>query len=168
MKRYSILRATLAAAVFFIFCCFTPGKADKMTAAKSFSGNGEIPLKHMEQDILALVNRHRRSIGLNSLQLSVAESRVAARHSFNMASGVVPFGHQDLKKRMELIASQVGYISMTGENVAFGQMDAREVVAGWLNSPGHKRNIEGDFTLTGIGIAKDSKGMIYYTQIFTR
>jgi uncharacterized protein YkwD len=47
-------------------------------------------------------------------------------------------------------------------------MSAKEVVEGWLNSPGHKRNIEGDFTLTGIGVAKNNKGIIYYTQIFTK
>jgi uncharacterized protein YkwD len=47
-------------------------------------------------------------------------------------------------------------------------MGAREVVDGWLNSPGHRRNIEGDFRLTGIGIAKRSDGMVYFTQIFIR
>jgi uncharacterized protein YkwD len=47
-------------------------------------------------------------------------------------------------------------------------MSAREVVDGWLKSPGHKRNIEGDFTLTGIGIASDKQGNIYFTQIFSR
>ena len=37
-------------------------------------------------------------------------------------------------------------VSEVGENVAAGQMTAREVVDGWLNSPGHKKNIEGRFT----------------------
>jgi len=41
-------------------------------------------------------------------------------------------------------------------------------VDGWLNSPGHKKNIEGNFTLTGIGYARDHKGNIYFTQIFSR
>jgi hypothetical protein len=35
-----------------------------------------------------------------------------------------------------------------------GPMGAREVVDGWLHSPGHRRNIEGDFRLTGIGLAE--------------
>jgi len=47
-------------------------------------------------------------------------------------------------------------------------MTAREVVDGWLHSPGHKRNIEGDFIFTGIGHARDKKGDIYFTQIFSR
>ena len=49
-----------------------------------------------------------------------------------------------------------------------GPMGAREVVDGWLHSPGHRRNIEGDFRLTGIGLAEGSNGMIYFTQIFVR
>jgi uncharacterized protein YkwD len=52
--------------------------------------------------------------------------------------------------------------------VASGQMTAREVVNGWLKSPGHKKNIEGNFVLTGIGYARSKKGDIYFTQIFSR
>jgi uncharacterized protein YkwD len=62
----------------------------------------------------------------------------------------------------------MGPITVVAENVASGQMSAREVVDGWLNSPGHRRNIEGNFKLTGIGLARGSRGMIYFTQIFTR
>ncbi len=47
-------------------------------------------------------------------------------------------------------------------------MDAREVVDGWLHSPGHRRNIMGDFRLTGIGVAEAANGMIYFTQIFVK
>ncbi len=127
-----------------------------------------ISLANMETDILRFVNLHRRSVGLKPLQYNDIESAVAGRHSYNMATGKLPFGHKDLQKRMNIIARQIGYVSATGENVAYGQMSAKEVVEGWLKSPGHRRNIEGDFTLTGIGIAKDRKGGIYYTQIFTK
>jgi uncharacterized protein YkwD len=47
-------------------------------------------------------------------------------------------------------------------------MSAREVVDGWLHSPGHRRNIEGDFKLTGIGLAFGHNGNIFFTQIFTK
>jgi uncharacterized protein YkwD len=49
-----------------------------------------------------------------------------------------------------------------------GPMSAREVVDGWLHSPGHRRNIESDFRLTGIGLATAGNGMIYFTQIFVK
>lgn len=123
---------------------------------------------NMENNILFYVNQHRKEVGLNPLKLSNIESNVAAQHCKNMASGRIPFGHRGLQLRMNIIDRQIGPITATGENVAYGQMSAREVVDGWLQSPDHKKNIEGNFTLTGIGWTKDAKGMIYYTQIFTR
>jgi uncharacterized protein YkwD len=168
MNPNCLYKPAFFAFLLFILFSFTIQREEKTLSADPTAESGEISLKNLDQEILVFVNLHRKSIGLKPLLMSNAESRVAANHSYNMANGKVPFGHKDLKKRMELIASQVGYISATGENVAFGQMGAREVVDGWLHSPGHRRNIEGDFTLTGIGIAKDQKGMIYYTQIFTR
>jgi uncharacterized protein YkwD len=52
--------------------------------------------------------------------------------------------------------------------ISSGPMGAREVVDGWLRSPGHRRNIEGDFRLTGIGVATARNGMVYFTQIFIK
>jgi uncharacterized protein YkwD len=122
----------------------------------------------IEDEILRLVNAHRRSIRLAPLQMNAFESSVAARHSRDMATGRTPFGHEGFKDRMNLIRKKIGGIHVTAENVASGQMSAREVVDGWLHSPGHRRNIEGNFTLTGIGLARDRRGMIYFTQVFTR
>ena len=53
-----------------------------------------------------------------------------------------------------------------GENVAFGYQDPQVVVSAWLNSPSHKRNIEGDYTHSGFGIMQDTNGNFYYTQLF--
>jgi uncharacterized protein YkwD len=36
----------------------------------------------------------------------------------------------------------------------------------WLNSPGHRKNIEGPYNLTGIAMAKAKDGTMYFTQIF--
>lgn len=55
------------------------------------------------------------------------------------------------------------------ENVAYnrGYTDpVAKAVEGWLNSSGHRRNIEGNYNLTGIGVAKNSQGAYYFTQIF--
>ena len=144
----------------FIFLSFTiPTHFDKST---------EISIVNMENDILTCINLHRKSMQLKPLQLNTIESTVANRHSADMASGKTPFGHAGMQKRMNIISRQLGFISASAENVAFGQLSAKEVVNTWLASPGHRRNIEGDYMLTGIGVAKDKKGGIYYTQIFTR
>lgn len=126
------------------------------------------PAGNMISDILLYVNLHRRQIGLKPLLMNSFESSVAAQHSHNMATGRTPFGHKGFEDRVRTIGKRLGFISLAAENVASGQMSAREVVDGWLHSPGHRRNIEGDFRLTGIGLARGRNGRIYYTQIFTR
>ncbi len=123
---------------------------------------------NIENEILDLVNTHRKSIGLKPLELNNIESSSAANHSYNMASGKISFGHAGFQKRIKTISGQLGNISASAENVAYGTMNAKEVVNVWLQSPEHKKNIEGDYMLTGIGVAKSKKGIIYFTEIFTK
>jgi len=121
----------------------------------------------MEKEILRYVNEDRQSHGLAPLEMNAFESDLAEKHSRDMASGRVKFGHDGFNSRAKAIQKSLGG-TMVGENVASGPMTAREVVDGWLHSPGHKKNIEGNFKLTGIGYARDKKGDIYFTQIFSR
>jgi uncharacterized protein YkwD len=118
-------------------------------------------------DIYKYVNEDRQAKGLALLKMNELESSLATRHSRDMATGRVKFGHDGFNSRALTIQKALGSWEV-GENVASGQMTAREVVDGWLKSPGHKKNIEGNFTLTGIGYARDKKGDIYFTQIFSR
>ncbi len=57
---------------------------------------------------------------------------------------------------------------LSGENIAFGPETAEEVVAGWLDSPGHCANImEPKFKHIGVGVAMSKKrGRIYWVQTF--
>ena len=119
-------------------------------------------------DILRYVNAHRRSIGLPGLKANSFISSVALQHSLDMLSGKTPFGHEGFHDRILEIKGKLGVLHVAAENVASGPMSAREVVDGWLHSPGHRKNIEGDFRLTGVGLATRSDGMIYFTQIFVK
>jgi uncharacterized protein YkwD len=49
------------------------------------------------------------------------------------------------------------------ENVAFGYVSGDGVVSGWMASPGHRRNILGNYTHCGIG-----KAGTYWCQLFKR
>src|SRR6185503_10026143 len=52
-------------------------------------------------------------------------------------------------------------------NIAFGQTDANDVMNAWLNSPGHKANIEQpSFRSIGVGAAAAANGQIYWVQDF--
>jgi uncharacterized protein YkwD len=127
-----------------------------------------VPMVSMSEEILRYVNEYRRSKGLQPLQANSFISSVALDHSRDMLSGKTPFGHEGFRDRIDRIKKRLGPIHVAAENVASGPMGAREVVDGWLHSPGHRRNIEGDFKLTGIGLAYGKRGMIYFTQIFTK
>jgi uncharacterized protein YkwD len=118
--------------------------------------------------ILYYVNLYRKSIGRVPIQPNSFESEVALQQSIRMAKGLTPFGHDGFASRIRSIEKQLGPMRSTAENVAMGQMTAREVVDVWLRSPSHRKNIEGNFVLSGIGCAKNAHGVIYYTEIFTR
>ena len=122
----------------------------------------------LEDEIFSLVNEHRQAIGMAALKLSKVESTEALKHSKDMATGKVPFSHDGFRKRIQVISGQMGAIMASGENVAFGSMSAKEVLDTWLQSPPHRKNIEGDYVYTGIGTAKDKDGVVYFTEIFTR
>ena len=61
--------------------------------------------------------------------------------------------------------------SAATENVAYNQGyndPATQVVKSWLQSSGHRQNIEGQYKLTGVGIAKNARGEYYFSQIFRK
>ncbi len=125
-----------------------------------------VSVTSMSVDIINLVNQIREAKHLPPLRLLQVASEEAIRHSQDMASKKVPFGHDGFKMRAVVLANELNGSSATGENVAMGKMTAKEVITAWLRSPAHRANIEGDFTYTGVGVAKDSRGVYYYTQLF--
>lgn len=136
------------------------GPPDSITAVRTTAA--------ISREILFFVNEFRRSKGLPALQANSYISSVALGHSRDMLTGKSPFGHEGFRQRIDRISSRLGKLHVAAENVASGPMGAREVVDGWLHSPGHRRNIMGDFQLTGIGVAEAANGMIYFTQIFVK
>jgi len=120
----------------------------------------------MERDVLYYINEYRTSKGLQPLQWNNVIYPLASEHSVDMAAHKVAFGHDGFDARFNAIKNKLGYLRGAAENVALGHLDAKAVVKGWLNSPGHKKNIEGNYNLTAIGIAQGNDGNLYFTQIF--
>lgn len=134
------------------------------------TGPANSAITSMELDVNNQINQHRLSIGRSALTLNETISAQARQHSQDMADGIDTLGHQGFQGRVDAIRQTIP-LGSAGENVAFnsGFSDpATEAVVGWLNSPPHKENIEGDFDLTGIGIVQNSKGEYYFTQIFIK
>ncbi|EAZ92323.1 CAP domain-containing protein [Crocosphaera chwakensis] len=122
----------------------------------------------LEQEINRRVNQYRLSKNLPPLTMNAEISYVAREHSQDMASKQATFSHDGFDNRAKSVGKTIPYQSFA-ENLAYikGYPDLADVaVKGWINSPGHRKNMEGNFNLTGIGIAKNSEGEYYFTQLF--
>ena len=130
---------------------------------------GEL-LASLEQETHAKVNAYRASRGLAALAWNESIAEQARRHSRNMAKGTAGFGHDGFDTRAHDRVKMVPWSSV-GENV-FMLLNlpdpAAVAVAGWVDSEGHRENIEGDFDQTGVGVARASDGSLYFTQIFIK
>lgn len=119
----------------------------------------------MASRILQLVNDYRDDKGREPLRMSSQLNAIAQQHSENMAARRVAFGHGGFDTRMnKALRSTKGY--GFAENVAYGDLNAREVVNLWINSKGHRKNMLGNYQLTGIGVAQGRSGQLYFTQVF--
>jgi uncharacterized protein YkwD len=123
---------------------------------------------NLQDEILHYINQYRIKHHLSQLKTNDLITLEATKHSQEMAQHQIPFGHQKFQQRMARLMKQIDNARGGAENVAFNYKTAKIVVNGWLNSPGHRHNIRGNYNLTGIGIARDKQGRIYYTQLFLR
>ena len=132
------------------------------------------PLAGEVQQVLDLVNAERTSRGLVPLRINPLLTTAASAHSAAQAAAgsifhVAPDGSGPGER-----ISATGYLFNTwGENVAAGYRDADAVMAGWMKSPGHCKNILNPaFTELGVGYARregdPSRFFDYWTQAFAR
>ncbi|MBE0644867.1 MAG: CAP domain-containing protein [Bacteroidetes bacterium] len=127
-------------------------------------------ISEIEARVLTLVNQYRVDNGYAPLTRNDIIDAQARKHSTNMAAGSVPFSHDGFEDRVNEIRKNIN-IGGAGENVAMnsGYSDpARVAFDGWIKSDGHRANIEGNYDLTGIGVAQSSSGAYYLTQIFAK
>ena len=117
-------------------------------------------------EILSLVNDHRESIGLEPLR---RDQGYASAYAVDHTKYMIDQGkisHDNIEFRRAALKNQGAQI--VTENVAYGYKTAAEVVNAWLNSPGHRKAIEGYYTHSGFGVMKDERGIYYFTHIFYR
>ena len=142
--------------VFFAFSC-----EDDPVASNDNNNNGT-PSDSIEAEIHRFVNEHRAGMGLSALEWNETIANECRQHSEEMAN-TNSLNHDGFNERINKIGETISW-SWAGENVAYNY-SAEAVVIAWLNSPGHKSNIESNSNLTGVGVAYDGS-TIYFTQIF--
>jgi uncharacterized protein YkwD len=120
-----------------------------------------------ETELARLINEYRVSIGLNELEIINHISYKSGEHNDYMITNNV-VDHAYFQERSENIIRVLGAVKVN-ENVAYNFVTAQSVLAAWLNSPGHKANIEGDFSHFGISVTESPQtGKKYYTNIFIK
>ncbi len=149
-------QAITAIWISLIFSLFQPAMAASQTDAA------------MQKEILYYINKYRITHGMMMLKMNHLITQEATIHSRDMAQHKLPFGHMKYEQRMGRLFKAIKHSNGGAENVAYNYKNAEIVVQEWLKSPGHRQNIRGSYNLTGIGIARDARGRIYYTQMFVR
>jgi len=126
----------------------------------------KLEAKTIADEILQLVNTHRASVAKSALSKNDLATQLAEEHTLFMIEQN-EISHENSDQRgFRLINEEQA--NKVGENVAFKYKTAQEVMEAWLNSSGHKKNIEADYTHIGIGAVKNDAGIYYYTQVFFR
>ncbi|KAG1689223.1 hypothetical protein DVH05_002716 [Phytophthora capsici] len=119
--------------------------------------------------MLASVNAQRAAQGLRPLCLNTKLMAASKGHSVDMASNNYMSHTGSDGSKMSQRVTAAGYKwTRVGENVAAGQVNVAAVMKAWMNSPGHRANILGDYTMLGTAYAYNSGSTYrhYWTQNF--
>ena len=184
MQRFSILVAIL---LFINYAPFVGSKAHAQDHYESRGKNGRaaegLPrperdreleeIAELELQCLEAVNKQREIRGLRPLEFNPELLHVAREYSRRMADERF-FDHVDpagLTVRDRLRTAGLKW-RILGENLAFTRGYVNPVASamrGWMDSPGHRKNIlEPDFRESAVGAWISPGGTIYFTEIFIR
>lgn len=130
----------------------------------------DMSIDQCEHFVLSEINRVRAEQGLSQLRLNHKLRAMARSHSTDMAENG-SLSHTDSLGRdfRDRLGTKFVERYHAGENVSTNNFpdSARVAVAGWRQSPKHLKNILNDkFTETGVGVAINSEGLVFFTQIF--
>ena len=103
---------------------------------------------------VSLVNDHRVAVGCAPLTWISEIADVAQAHSEDMAQrGYFDHTNPDGKSPFDRMRDAGPTLSRAAENIAYGHATPHSVLEGWLNSPGHRANIENcSLTEHGVGL----------------
>ena len=119
------------------------------------------------EQVVSLTNDERARAGCAELTVDDELNVAAVRQSHYMAA-TGDFGHLGWRgSTFQTRSEAAGYQAVAAENVAFGFSDTAAVIAAWMASPGHRRNIVNcDVKSFGAGVQQAVNGTYYWTQVF--
>jgi uncharacterized protein YkwD len=124
-------------------------------------------LEDLRTRLVEAHNRIRLDARLKKLTVNRKLMAAAQAHAEDMAARrKMTHKGGDGSSSSERIKARGYRYFRTGENVAAGHLSTDRVMKGWMDSPGHKRNILGGFSEIGVGCAVDEAGKRYWCVTF--
>ena len=164
--------ATLAALALLTACAAPPPVPTAEPEPWYTAAGARFNVDAMEAAIASEVNRVRLANGLQRLEVDTLLVRAARIHAANMArtgklAHTIPeVPEATLMARITLV--QYPWQALA-ENLIQGYARADAAVAGWMASPGHRRNILNPvYHATGVGVAVSASGEVYACQVFAQ
>lgn len=161
-----------------LFTLLAPAPAAAATLGCSDDARGTTDLSDWVPEMLAATNAHRESKGLAPLQLDATLTRASAWKSRDLAVRGY-FAHDDragtngepARSPWERL-TECGFTAEAAraENIAAGQRSGAHFVRAWIESPGHRANIENaSMRYVGFGVVSlaSSTYDTYATQMFS-
>ncbi|MFG6118833.1 MULTISPECIES: CAP domain-containing protein [Thalassobacillus] len=133
--------------------------------AEEQSAEQNSELSQFEQQVVELTNQERQKQGLEPLKADAELSKVARDKSKDMATnGYFSHNSPTHGSPFDMMKAYGIDYRTAGENIAKGQRSPEEVVNGWMNSEGHRKNIMNpNFTHIGVGYVENGN---VWTQMF--
>ena len=121
-----------------------------------------------EKQILEMTNAERAKEKLPPLKPNPVLTKIARAHSANMAKKGEMKHVLDGKNPAQRTADGGYDYARVAENIAVGEnAELKDIMEGWMNSKVHRENIlRTGLEEIGLGIARNDKGEVYYTQLF--
>ena len=164
--KFNLVRILLIVAVLFTMSSCSSDSSEDPNSSIASHRAMSYTYNSTEIETMALINAYRVSIGLNELkEINHISYKSEEHNQYMIANNVV--NHNDFVSRSENIMQVLGAKSVS-ENIAYNYNSPQAALDAWLKSPGHKANIEGNFTHFGLAIQVNAEGKKYYTNIFAK
>ncbi|GID26087.1 CAP domain-containing protein [Paractinoplanes brasiliensis] len=169
MKRF--VRRAVAIAALIAIPTLAGGPAFAATTAKAPKKAAVADQAAYETEVVKLTNAQRTARGCKALRIDDRLVKAARAHSQDMVRNGF-FDHTG-SDGSNFVTREVraGYPrkGASAENIAWGYRTPQQVVTGWMNSSGHRKNILNCSSVAvGVGLAYTSSGAPYWTQDFGR
>jgi uncharacterized protein YkwD len=136
-------------------------------AAQTKPAKPELKLSELEQGVIDLTNEARKKAKLKPVEANPLLFAAARKHAANMAKHDKLENDFDNVTLADRVQIEKYHFSHIGSNIAMGQRTAKQVVDGWMKNESFRETLlTPAFTEIGVGVEKNAKGQLYWTQVF--